>query len=296
MALRGGGRNASASRERHRARNILVVAQIALALVLLVSSGLMFRTFAGAAGRQPGFHQAGGAADVPPVDPRLADQGERGGCADAPGDPRQDVGGTRSDLRCARLDRHDVRTRAGTIRSTRATGPIRESQMPPLRLFKFVSPGYMKTLGTSLVAGRDFTWTDIYDLRPVAMVSENLARELWGQPARPSASGSAPTRGHLARSRRRGQRHARRRAQREGRDCRVLAADDGSVPARRLRRQDLRAARCDVRGAQLPHRLGRVRRRAGEAVWSVNANLPLASVRTLRRFTTRRWHGRRSRW
>jgi predicted lysophospholipase L1 biosynthesis ABC-type transport system permease subunit len=33
------------------------------------------------------------------------------------------------------------------------------------------------------VAGRDFTWADVYDKRPVAMVSDNLARELWGQPA-----------------------------------------------------------------------------------------------------------------
>jgi predicted permease len=55
--------------------------------------------------------------------------------------------------------------------------------MPPIRLFKFVSPGYMKTMGGSLVAGRDFTWTDAYEMRPVAMVSESLARELWGHPS-----------------------------------------------------------------------------------------------------------------
>jgi hypothetical protein len=33
------------------------------------------------------------------------------------------------------------------------------------------------------VAGRDFAWSDLYDLRDVAIVSENLARELWGSPA-----------------------------------------------------------------------------------------------------------------
>jgi predicted permease len=58
-----------------------------------------------------------------------------------------------------------------------------ESKIPPLRLFKMVTPGYVKTLGAALVAGRDFTWTDAYELRPVAMVSENLARELWGEPS-----------------------------------------------------------------------------------------------------------------
>ncbi len=54
-ALRGGGRTASASRERHRARNTLVVAQVALALVLLVSSGLMIRTFQALRDVHPGF-------------------------------------------------------------------------------------------------------------------------------------------------------------------------------------------------------------------------------------------------
>ena len=34
----------------------------------------------------------------------------------------------------------------------------------------------------ALIAGRDFTWTDIYDKHRVAMVSENLAREMWGDP------------------------------------------------------------------------------------------------------------------
>src|SRR5262249_32977934 len=57
-ALRGGGRSASASRERHRARNTLVVAQVALALVLLVSSGLMIRTFVALRNVRPGFTNA----------------------------------------------------------------------------------------------------------------------------------------------------------------------------------------------------------------------------------------------
>jgi predicted permease len=46
QALGQGNRSATAGRERHRARNVLVVAQLALALVLLVGSGLMLRSFA----------------------------------------------------------------------------------------------------------------------------------------------------------------------------------------------------------------------------------------------------------
>ena len=55
--------------------------------------------------------------------------------------------------------------------------------MPPLRLFKSVSPRLFVTSGTRLVSGRELTWTDLYDRRPVVMVSENLAREIWGTPA-----------------------------------------------------------------------------------------------------------------
>jgi predicted permease len=55
IALRGVGRTFSQGRERHRARNALVVVQVALALVLLISSGLMIRTFQQLRSVQPGF-------------------------------------------------------------------------------------------------------------------------------------------------------------------------------------------------------------------------------------------------
>jgi predicted permease len=54
--------------------------------------------------------------------------------------------------------------------------------VPPLRRLKFVSSGLLATMGNRLVAGREFTWTDTYERRAVAMVSENLARELWQDP------------------------------------------------------------------------------------------------------------------
>src|SRR6185295_4564949 len=54
-ALQGVGRRFSEGRERHRARNTLVVAQVALALVLLVGAGLMIRTFQQLRSVKPGF-------------------------------------------------------------------------------------------------------------------------------------------------------------------------------------------------------------------------------------------------
>jgi predicted permease len=58
-----------------------------------------------------------------------------------------------------------------------------EGKLPPLRRFKFVGPDSFKTMGNPLLAGRDLTWTDTYEKRPVVLVSENLAREYWREPA-----------------------------------------------------------------------------------------------------------------
>ena len=54
---------------------------------------------------------------------------------------------------------------------------------PPLRLFNYVSSGYFHTAGTKILAGRDFTWSEVHGLRPVGILSKNLARELWGSPS-----------------------------------------------------------------------------------------------------------------
>jgi predicted permease len=53
----------------------------------------------------------------------------------------------------------------------------------PLRRFENVSPGFLHTTGARLIAGRELTWTDVYDLRPMVMISEGLAREFWGTPS-----------------------------------------------------------------------------------------------------------------
>jgi predicted permease len=60
--------------------------------------------------------------------------------------------------------------------------PDSGSGTPPVRVFKYASPGFFQTAGTRLLAGREITWTDVYGLQPVVVISENLARELWGTP------------------------------------------------------------------------------------------------------------------
>ena len=208
--LRGGGRTASASKDRHRARNTLVVAQVALALVLLVSSGLMIRTFQALRDVHPGFARPQEVQTLRLSIPssQVKEEAAVGRMHQAIIDKIAAVPGVASVAVASTVTMsgqgwHDPLFAQDHTYS--------ESQVPPIRMFKFVSPGYTQAMGASLVAGRDFTWAETYEMRPVAMVSENLARELWGQPAAADRQARAPvSEGCLARSRRRRQRHARR--------------------------------------------------------------------------------------
>jgi predicted permease len=178
----GGGRTATAGRERHRARNVLVIAQVALALVLLVSSGLMIRTFQALRDVHPGFSRPGEVQTLrlsipdsqvkePPAVARMH-QAILDKMAAVPGVSSVAVAST---VTMTGQGWHDPLFAADKTYA--------EAAIPPIRLFKLVSPGYMKAMGVPLVAGRDLEWADLYDLRPVAMVSENLARELWQEPS-----------------------------------------------------------------------------------------------------------------
>jgi predicted permease len=180
-ALRG-SRTSSHSRERHRARNVLVVVQVALALVLLVASGLMIRTFQTLRQVQPGFSRPDELQMVRISIPETL-------IGDAPR-----VARTFSDI----LDK--VAAVPGvTAAAFTSSAPIEgfnsndlvmaedkvyePGKLPPLRRFKFISPGYFRAVGTPFVAGRDITWSDVFDDHVVAVISENMAREMWGSPA-----------------------------------------------------------------------------------------------------------------
>lgn len=172
-------RTASAGRTQQRSRNVLVIAQVAMALVLLVSALLMIRTFAALRNVEPGFadpqhlqtvhiwipdllitdpqvvtHVQNNIADKLAAIPGVTSVGFAGALPMENNDPNWDQIGVE--------------------------GKDYGGGDPPLRLFNYVSPAYFKTMGTRLVAGRDFTWAEIYALRPGVIVSENFARESWG--------------------------------------------------------------------------------------------------------------------
>jgi len=178
--LRGGGRTLSQSLERHRARNVLVVGQVALALVLLVSSGLMIRTFQALRNVEPGFTHPEQIQTMRISIPfSLVREPERvTRLQNDILDKLAAIPGVTSVGFASALPMEGTPANWDAILAEDKTYTAIE--IPPLRLFKNVSPGFFKTLGTRLAAGRDYTWTDLYSRRPVAIISENLARELWG--------------------------------------------------------------------------------------------------------------------
>jgi predicted permease len=181
-ALRGAGRAFSLGRERHRARNTLVVVQVALALVLLVSSGLMIRTFQQLRRVQPGFTHPEQILILHSIVPEaIATEPERvmrkqneilDKLAALPG--VTSVGfGNAAPLESFLGGGNPIYAEDQTFA---------EGQVSRMRQVRKIGPEFFKTMGTRIVAGREFTWADLYEKRRVAIVSENLAREWWGDP------------------------------------------------------------------------------------------------------------------
>jgi predicted permease len=185
-AMLVGARGASDSRERLRARNGLVVAQVALALVLLVSSGLMIRTFFALRSVTPGFDlaqlQAVGIA-IPISVAATPDQTAQihramlNGLGSIPGVTA--VALTNA-MPMGGLLPNGFGSNRMPLVSERDTSDVARNRQ--LRWFKYVSPGYFRISGTRVVAGREYSWDDLDLLRPVAIVSKNLAIEQWGSP------------------------------------------------------------------------------------------------------------------
>jgi predicted permease len=181
-ALLGTDRTTSAGRERHRSRNLLVVAQVAMAVVLLVSALLMVRTFRALRNVDPGFadaeHLQTLRISVPAslvADPQTVTRIQNSIADKLGGIPGVTAAGF-----TAAVPMEGIEPNWDQIR---IEGKNYEGENPPLRLFNYVSPGYFHAAGTRMVAGRDFTWSEIYALADTVIVSENFARETWGTPS-----------------------------------------------------------------------------------------------------------------
>jgi predicted permease len=176
------GHIVSPNRERHRARNFLVTTQIALATILLICAGLMIRTFAGLTHVNPGFVRPGELQTFRIAVPD-SDVPDEAGVARVEQQIQEKLAAipgvsSVAFASCVPLDQ-DARF-DNVFAEDR---DLIQGVAPPLRHLVFVSPGYFHALGVPLIVGRDLTWEDTYNKVPVALISENFAREYWRTPA-----------------------------------------------------------------------------------------------------------------
>ncbi|MPZ19643.1 MAG: FtsX-like permease family protein [Luteitalea sp.] len=276
-ALKEGGRSASDAPWRHRARNVLVVSEVALAVVLLVVSGLMIRTFVALRQVDPGFVRPEEVQTFRVSIPEALVE-----------DPQQAV--RTYEQIAQRLEQVPGVISVGLSSSVTMDGIRRNGSLfvedfseasrgpTPLRRDKRIAPGYFETMGNPVLVGRAITWADSDQARPVAIVSESLAREYWHDPA--EAIGK------------------RIREGLEGPWREIIGVvgnerDDGlnqPAPAivywpmlmREFENSPISMAR-NVAYVVRSDRMGSPSflRELQQAVWSVNPNLPLANVRTL---------------
>jgi putative ABC transport system permease protein len=182
-ALKEGGRSASDAPGRHRTRNALVIAQVALALVLLIVSGLMMRTVVAMRQVQPGFTR-----------PEAVQTFRLSMPAALIGDPQQ-VARTHESI-AQRLTQVPGVVSVGLASSITMDGenngntinvedfPVPDGTLAPLFRFKSFGPGYFETMGNRLVAGRSITWAEVHARRQVILISETLARRFWKEPSK----------------------------------------------------------------------------------------------------------------
>jgi predicted permease len=179
--LKQAGRGSTEGREGYRARNALVVVEIALAVVLLVASGLMIRTFQALRHVEPGFTDPAQVltlrVSIPPSLVADAEQAARTHEAIMHSIERipgvASVGLTSSITMDGAASKDPVYVE---------DFPLPDQRLPPLLHFKWIGEHYFETMGNRLIAGRTITWNDIYSRAEVVMVTENFARQYWKEP------------------------------------------------------------------------------------------------------------------
>jgi putative ABC transport system permease protein len=175
--LREGSRGLSGGRRGQRTRKVLIVGELALALVLLIGAGLLLQSFSRLRSVDPGFR----AENVLTLRLSLSGSDYR--------DPARVVGfweqllerveslpGVASAAGATDVLLPELANSSTVTIEGRPRSPDEETVEVPIDV---VTPGLFRTLGTPLLHGRDFSGADDRDAAPVAIINEAMARRFW---------------------------------------------------------------------------------------------------------------------
>jgi predicted permease len=271
-ALRHGGRSATEGPGRHRGRHLLVVVQTAAALVLLVGAGLLARSFSRLMNVELGFvpqdvltFRVALPSTTYPKDEDVARVSRQlvAGLAAIPG---VTTAGAASEAPMTAFP-------SGTAFEIRDR-PVEGGRLPPIVYYQTVTLGFFKTLGVSLLQGRDFDTTDERaDVRTV-IVNQALAKQFWpgqdplGKQVRPIGDSNNDRPWYTV--------VGLTATVRQG-DLRDAARSQIYFPLTPREQGAPRVLTYLIRGPQVLAQADAVRR----AVWAVNRDLPIATMRTM---------------
>ncbi|MGH7468166.1 MAG: ABC transporter permease [Longimicrobiales bacterium] len=171
-----GGRGHTGGRERQRVRKTLIVAQIALAVVLVTGSGLMLRSFQRLRAVDPGFQPEG----VLTIGVSLREPDKVIAAAS--------YHRMLAEVRALPGVQHAGATNSLPLRSDGLNGssfnieskPRAEGALPPVGMFAAISENYLQAIGTRLLQGRGIERADLELKRAVVLVDESFARSFLG--------------------------------------------------------------------------------------------------------------------
>ena len=173
----GGVRGGTVGRERHRVRNTLVVAQVMLALMLLVGSGLMFRSFLALMAVDPGFEQEGILAvqlSVPP-----GEISDPAAVADFYRQVRERISAQSGVQSVGAGTSVPLSGQLAFVTHSIEDHPTGPDDLPPLAFVTNADVGYFETLGIPIVDGRSLTSTDGASQFRGVVVSRAYAQRWW---------------------------------------------------------------------------------------------------------------------
>jgi putative ABC transport system permease protein len=172
-----GGRGGTAGRSGRRLRDGLVVAEVALAVVVLIGAGLLMRSFLSLRTADPGFRADGLLTfRIPLQGSRYAAPERRIALFAQMAERISSLPGVRS---------------VGAVNSLPLTGlgvgatfavegrPAPAPELRPMALLRTVTPDYFRTMKIPLLAGRELHAGDMSQSGPVVVVNRTLARRFW---------------------------------------------------------------------------------------------------------------------
>jgi putative ABC transport system permease protein len=174
-SLRSGGRGAG-SRDSQQFRSALVVAQVALALLLLVGTGLLSKSFLQLMNVKLGFqpeHRTTATLTLPALQYRTIQQAAK--LYDSVIDRVASMPGVQSVAVTDILPLSGNDNRGGAQLQGYNPRPGERISMNP----RLVTPGYLETMGIPVRAGRVFSASDTADERHLAVASETTANRYW---------------------------------------------------------------------------------------------------------------------